>query len=132
MNYEHDNEICSLMFLNDFGESIPLWNSIDTEYSDAEPVNKTFDDFVERLIQIADKGELGDYSVELEDHSLIMASCVMPTKGVTKGQPTAIAHFRQLGFHEIPVPKYGKYLHGLIYFYVTGVELTELLKPYRK
>lgn len=132
MNYEHENEICSLMFLENFGESIPLWNSSDTEYSDVEPAHKTFDEFVKQLIKIADAGEIGDYCVELLDHSLIMACCVMPTEGVTKGQPTAIEHFRKLGFHEIPVPKYGKYLHGLIYFYITGVELAELLKPHRK
>lgn len=132
MIYDNNPDICSLMFLKNFGEAIPMTNDPDTYYTNAVPAHATFDDFIKNLVGLANRGEISDYDCALEDHSMIMAALVLPTEGVTTGQPTAIAHFRKLGFHEIVVEKYGKYLHGLVYFYCTGAELTELLKPYRK
>lgn len=132
MQYDNNPNICSLMFLEDFGESIPMTNDPDTYYTVSDPTHRTFDEFIKALLKIADRDEIGDYDCALEDHSMIMAALVLPTEKVTNGQPTAIAHFRKLGFHEIVVEKYGKYRHGLIYFHCTGEELTELLKPYRK
>lgn len=123
--------VCSLIWLKNFGEAIPLGNDPGTEYSNLSEPTVTFDGLVWQLIAWSDESH-GDYSVELFDFSLIMAACVMPTKGVTKGQPTAIANFRKLGFHEIVVEKYGKYRHGLIYFHLTGSELEEALRPYMK
>lgn len=126
---ESDPGICSLGFIMSFGGSIPMSNDYDTDYTNDSVENYgTFEAFVKDLKGYEGRS-IGDYDVDLYDFSMLMAACVMPGK-YTKGQPKTIEYFRKLGFHEIPVPEYGKYKHGLVYFHMTGLELKTALSKY--
>lgn len=127
MNVDNDPGICSFVCLSGFGGSIPMDNSHDTDYTNSAENYQTFEAFVAELKRWADKDEVGDYDIPLCANSLIMAACVMPTPNVTKGQPLTISYFQKLGFTEKPVPSYGKYPHGLTYFFISGGDLEDAL-----
>lgn len=126
MNVSSNPNICSALFLGDFGESVATSNSYNTSYTGADPEHETYREFVIDLLGKS-KREVHPYGVRMYKCSMIMACCVLPG-GPTTGQPVTISHFRKFGFHEWSVPKFGKYPHGVIYFQLSGSEFDEKLK----
>jgi len=131
MNIGNEPGICSLLSIGGFGGGIPQWATKDTPYTESEENYLTFESFVDMLVSLVDE-EHGDNEITFDEASLVMAACVLPTKGVTKGQPLTISYFEKMGFTKISVPEYGKYEHGLVYFFMPGPLFSEYLHSYDK